>query len=228
MSVTEYNDSAKASEVIEQALMSYVVVVCHPIFDSGAVGADAWIQLCLRSGVHPESIVKQHAAPLIASWLVHSEDRIIDSTLGGIVDIEDSDVKGWRKASLSAISLFTKVSPASIMSVILPMTIQDLDPKLVADISPYDIEVYNSPEGVLVGAASAATTRGVMDDRPKTEEEKWDLELRRELEAKKGGKVSKVVKSVTPAASKAEREAVRSLLEEESKIRQRLVPLYLF
>ncbi|KAJ3285913.1 translational activator of GCN4, partial [Blyttiomyces sp. JEL0837] len=222
--------------VLEACLMDFAVLFCHPVI-TAIIGSDAWIRLCVRCGVDPRDLVERKSARWLLKWMESSVLNAAgstsdDFTLGGLGVLSPEHC---RSATLSAISLFTDVSPETTLSALLPKVIESLGNKLVDDLTPVDIEIWKGEEGVLV-VDGKKKSAGVVDDRPKNADEKWERELRKELEAKKGAAAVSAAKSAgaskpaagkpttakAAAAAKAEKEAERAQIERESAIRKRV------
>ncbi|KAI9338101.1 armadillo-type protein [Zopfochytrium polystomum] len=246
LSDDDSNENAEedpATVALSRSVINLAAIASHPVFARGTAGADAWIQLCIRAGLDAPTVVEAYGDEVIASWLdivAHDPssgvlDSHADMTLGGLTPPSsgdpDADPQSWRTATLAALSLFTAVSPSTTLSSVLPVVLTGLDSKWVADVSVEDIEIFHGEEGVLVGSV-LSKSKGAVDDRPRTAEEKWDQELRKELEAKKGksgssaasgkGSAGAAKGGKAAAVSKAEKEAERALLEAESATRRRV------
>jgi hypothetical protein len=229
----EPSDEPSDRPLLEAALMDLVILTTHPMVAT-TVGTDIWIRLCLRADIDPRDLVEQFGTECVTSWLASvsaAEDKPSeDPTLGGLAK---SIPEGFKKATLSALTLFTSVSPEPVMAVLLPKVFEALDTKMVEGITAQDVEIWKGEEGVLVIDPLGRKKVTEEDDRPKTAEEKWERELRKELQAKKGAAAApaksaaskpagKPANAKAAAQAKAEKEAEKAQLEKESAIRKRV------
>ncbi|KAJ3090385.1 translational activator of GCN4 [Quaeritorhiza haematococci] len=161
----------------------------------------------------------------------------VDATSGGL--LSESIPKHFRDATLAAVALLTSVAPAAVVSNLMPWVLNYLQDDIVRDITATDIEVWKTPEGVLHTDPTRRTGIGKVDDRPRTADEKWERELKKEIEAKKaaasrktggassaagrkGGKPGGAGGAAAVSQAKAEKEAQQQQLEKEAEIRRRV------
>ncbi|KAI8587499.1 armadillo-type protein [Geranomyces variabilis] len=206
--------SAEWMSAIEMALMDLAVVACHPVVTE-IMGNDVWIRLCFRSGTGPH-IVGDHIAAYVQKWLVKGQGE--DVSEGGT---SSSVAESFRRATLATIALFTDVATEVLIAEALPWCLKTMDKEEMHTLKAVDVEIWATPAGTLYMDPTAKKANGKVDDRPKTAEEKWERELKKELQKKgkaaPGGKGAAEVK-----LSKAEREAQQVQLAKEADIRAKV------
>ncbi|KAJ3405592.1 translational activator of GCN4, partial [Chytridiales sp. JEL 0842] len=227
----EPSDAPPSRPLLESALMDLVILTTHPMVSS-TVGSDVWIRLCLRADVDPTNLVERFGPQVVTLWMdsvsASAAKPVEDATLGGL---GKGVPESFRRATLSALTLFTSVAPEAVMACLLPKVFDALDDKLVEGISAQDVEIWKGEEGVLVIDPLNRKKNNDDDDRPRTAEEKWERELRKEIQAKKGASAiqpkpaaskpaGKPANAKAAAQAKAEKEAERVQLEKESEIRK--------
>ncbi|KAI9203244.1 armadillo-type protein [Polychytrium aggregatum] len=213
--------SPKTRPVVEKELVELAVLANHPVI-ANIMGSDVWIRLCFRGGfIHPRQLVEAHALECINKWIkggLASTD-LTEGGLGTDVSVQ------FRKATLSAISLFTAAAPAAVLPALLPHTLGLLDNETIRKFSAVDVEIWKTPEGQLYVDPLKRSGSGVVDDRPRNADEKWERELRKELDAKKKASTTKPAqvgakgKASDPKQAKLEREIQQAQLEKEAAIR---------
>ncbi|KAJ3059769.1 hypothetical protein HDU99_006219, partial [Rhizoclosmatium hyalinum] len=236
--VPSSNVSHYTPDVMSTILMNLLVLCTHPVVDA-TVGSDAWIRVCWRAGVDPLQVVERLGATKIAGWMASTAD--VDPTLGGFQ--LRADEGGFQKATLNAVTLLVGISANVVMSACMPGVIASLDNSVVSGVGLVDVEVWKGVEGVAVcdvyGKLKVVKVEEEEDLRGKTEEEKWEIQLKKELQAKKGATAApaaaakgkapekgKPVNAKAAAAAKAEKEAERVQLEKESATRKRVQAIY--
>lgn len=198
----------------ESALMDISVLACHPIVTE-LMGDDVWVRLCFRAGTGPY-VVDRHGPTYMKAWL--SSRNIEDVSKGGV---GENIPAAMRCATLRTLTLFTEVAAETIVNAAVPFTLQALENEEVLHLTPVDIEIWHTPEGTLCFDPTSKKGSGKrMEAQPKTAEEKWERDLRKELEAKRG----KGVATTTGDAklSKADRELRQQQLDKEKQIRQKV------
>ncbi|KAJ3234763.1 translational activator of GCN4 [Chytriomyces hyalinus] len=229
-------------EKLQLVLMELLVLCAHPVVTS-SVGKDAWIRVCWRCGVDPLNVVASLGGAVVERWMASSlqsatvtpTDAIEeDYTLGGFsVNVS----AGFQEATLNAITLLVGVFPEVVLNKAMPSILESLDNAVVKNVTLVDIAIWKGEEGVAVcdsqGKLKVAPVVEEDDERPKTAEEKWERELKKELQAKKGASAAstakappksagKPVSAKAAAAAKAEKEAEKLQLEKESANRKRV------
>ncbi|KAI8616178.1 armadillo-type protein [Chytriomyces sp. MP71] len=221
------------SDTLRRVLMDLLVLCAHPVLTS-IIGTDAWIRVCLRAGMDPLDVAGYLGASMIEKWMA-SITEYTDAADAASAAVVEKDVtlggfspaipKGFQDATLCAITLLVGVYPEVVMTAAMPAILESLDNALVKNVSLLDVEVWQGKEGVAV-----CDTNGKLkvvaiqedEDRPRTAEEKWERELKKELQAKKGAAATSAKPNAAAAAAKAEKEAERLQLEKESANRKRV------
>ncbi|KAJ3153392.1 translational activator of GCN4 [Geranomyces michiganensis] len=208
------DDSAEWMSAIETALMDLAVVACHPVVTE-IMGDDVWIRLCFRSGTGPH-ILGDHVAAYVHKWLVTGQGE--DVSEGGT---SAALAESFRRATLATITLFTDVATEVLIAEALPWCLKAMTNEKLLTLNAIDVEIWATPAGTLFLDPAAKKTNGKVDERPKTADEKWERELKKELQKKgkagPGGKGAADVK-----LSKAEREAQQAQLAKEADIRAKV------
>ncbi|KAI9344272.1 armadillo-type protein [Obelidium mucronatum] len=242
------------SEALTATLMNLLVLCTHPVV-AATVGSDAWIRVCWRAGIDPLEVVAARGSQVVLEWM-NSSNQISDSavhdsqqdpTLGGF---HAHFPVGFKQSTLNAIQLLVGIYPDLVMNACMPVVLGSLDNKLVESVSLVDVAVWQGVEGVAVcdlfGKLKVVKDGNGDDDqddlRGKTAEEKWEIQLKKELQAKKGasagaaakpaaaagkgataaGDKGKPLNAKAAAAAKAEKEAEKLQLEKESVNRKRV------
>ncbi|TPX65734.1 hypothetical protein SpCBS45565_g04973 [Spizellomyces sp. 'palustris'] len=196
-------------QAVEKSLMDLAVLTCHSSITE-VLGEDIWIRLCFRAALGPH-IVDEYGGVYIKKWLTQEQgDDVGEGGLGALVP------DTIREATLSALVLFTDVATEAVVREAIPWCLSIMDNDNVKQVTPTDVDIWATPEGTLFHDPTVKKGAGRADDRPRTAEEKWERELRKELEKKgKGGAKSEKL-------SKADRELQQQQLEKESQIRRRV------
>lgn len=220
--VGENNSSSERSDqvrALEGALLDVAVIACHPII-CATMGDDVWVRLCFRVGTGPH-IVDTYGAKWIESRV--SADNA-DLSHGGLSDSIPID---FRNATLAAITLFTEVATQTVLPTVIPWCLGALQNAEVNSSTHTDVAVWATPEGTLHFDPTVKKVTGKVDDRPKTAEEKWERELRKELDAKRGAKATTAGKGSKGGEklTKAEMELKIAQTEKEAQIRKRVQAL---
>ncbi|KAI8994402.1 armadillo-type protein [Gaertneriomyces semiglobifer] len=197
-------------EWVENLLMDLSIVACHPTVTSIA-GEDAWIRLCFKARKDPKHVVGSLGPDYVRKWLSANSD----SEPNCYGSLAETTAASMRKATLNAITLFTKVETSAMMRVVVPWAAGEVDNTLVRNVSAMDVEVWKMPEGQLY---FDPTQKKKNDERQaRSAEEKWERELRKELEKK--GKTGAKTGAKDKVLSKAEKEAQQEQLKKEQAIR---------
>ncbi|KAJ3294416.1 translational activator of GCN4 [Borealophlyctis nickersoniae] len=199
------------NRAVEQTLMDLVVLACHPVITE-TVGNDLWVRLCFRAGTGPH-VVDRLGVEWIRQRLAGSGEDVSDGGLNKNVPIE------FQKATMNAVTLFTEVAAETVLPALVPWCLDAFDNEEARSVTPGDVAVWATPEGTLYHDPTAKKGAGRVDDRPKTAEEKWERDLKKELAAKKGASV-KGAKG--EKLSKAELELRQAQMMKESEIRFRV------
>lgn len=194
------------SEMFERRLLSMVGLVAHPLV-AESVGIDSWVRLCFKFNITPSVILDKYGADQINFWLNNSSNSI-DGSLKQILE----DVNGmFRQGALNSIFLFTEMMPSMICEILIPQCLPFLTCSNLKNISARDLKIWSLPEGEVYENPAFESKR----DYPRTADEKWDMELKKELQIKgqkKNVKTSKQEKDLIIQTLKAESER-RKLVE---------------
>ncbi|KAJ3049894.1 translational activator of GCN4 [Rhizophlyctis rosea] len=215
----EAEQDANIAETLQKSLLDLAVLSCHPVVIE-TMGEDVWVRLCFRAGTGPQSIVE-------STW---GEKWLRQRIEGSGEDVSDGGIAvsvpaEFRKATLSAITLFTEVATDVVLPIVLPWSLSTLQSDEAKALTPIDVAVFNTPEGELHNDPTVKKGAGRVDDRPKTAEEKWERELKKELEAKQkaaGAKGGKGPQGKGEKLTKAEIEARQAQVVKEAEIRKRV------
>jgi hypothetical protein len=193
------------SDELQRQLLQMVILLAHPLV-SDSVGIDFWIRLCYRFRITPIELLEKFGVEQIQLWMNESSS-VID---GSLKNIFEKDKGLFRKSVLSSISLFTEMKPAMICEILIPQCLPLLT-GTIQNISSRDIKIWSLPEGEVYETAIVPSKQDV----PKNADEKWDMELKKELQRKgqkKPVKTTKQEKSLILETLKAESER-RKLVE---------------
>ncbi|KAJ3031271.1 translational activator of GCN4 [Rhizophlyctis rosea] len=209
--------SGRDEKAIQECLLDVAVLACHPVIID-AMGEDVWIRLCFRAGTGPQVVV---SSSLGQKWV---RDRISntgeDISYGGI---SSTVLDSFRHATLSAITLFTEVATEVVLPIILPWSLDTLDSAEAKALTATDVATWATPEGELYYDPTVKKGGGRVDDRPRTADEKWERELKKELEKKgKGGKGGAAGGKAGEKLTKAEIEARQAQVVKEGEVRKRV------
>ncbi|KAI8808576.1 armadillo-type protein [Cladochytrium replicatum] len=227
-------DSSEAIAYVHNALMEAVVLSCHSTV-TAVMGNDTWVRLCFGAGVDPRRLLKERAESAVQKW-IERRSGPIEPTDGSLWSVEVP--ASFVRATLSAIELFTDVHCEAIVPALLPWALGILeDGSLAAGLTVTDVAIWKTPEGVLYNDPTKKKTAVVQAAR--TADEKWEMELRKELEAKRGISAAQAKRpAATPAkgagkaggaASKQEKDqqAERQReLEKETAVRNRVEKVF--
>ncbi|KAI8916484.1 armadillo-type protein [Powellomyces hirtus] len=205
--ISEEHGDAAWKSAIEDGLMEVAVVACHPVVTE-IMGDDVWIRLCFRAGTGPQ-IVGQKVSAYVQRWLIEGQGE--DVSEGGT---KDSVAESFRQATLATVALFTDIATEGVISEALPWCLKAMDNEAVQNLKPSDVDIWATPAGTLF-FDPAAKKGGNVNDRPKTAEEKWELELKKELQKKGKAASGKADVKLT----KAEKDAQQQQLAKEAEIR---------
>ncbi|KAI9103109.1 armadillo-type protein [Phlyctochytrium arcticum] len=204
-------ESTVQSDETGKYLMDLAVLACHPSVEE-IMGNDAWIRLCFRAGTGPH-IVSDHGAEYVAKLIGTSPTQHVSE--GGLDSTKLPEAIVC--ATLNALILFTEVETDAVTQTALPWAIKNLNSLEARQLSVTDVAIWATPEGTLYNDPTVKKGAGRVDDRPKTAEEKWERDLKNELQKK--GKLAGAG-SKNEKLSKADRELQQQQLEKENSIRK--------
>ncbi|KAI8814624.1 armadillo-type protein [Cladochytrium replicatum] len=188
-------DSSEATAYLHNALMEAVVLSCHSTV-TAVMGNDTWVRLCFGAGVDPRKLLEERAESAVQKW-IERRSGPIEPTDGSLWS--DEVPASFLRATLSAIELFTDVHCEAIVPALLPWALGILeDGSLAAGLTATDVAIWKTPEGVLYNDPTKKKPAVVQEAR--TADEKWEMELRKELEAKRGASAAQAKRpAATPA-----------------------------
>ncbi|KAJ3371029.1 translational activator of GCN4 [Kappamyces sp. JEL0680] len=204
------NASEELLSITQDTLFDFFVVCSHPIIVR-SFGTDLWIRLCFRSGI-PPTFIASYDRSRFDTWF--SLDAS-DPSLGGM---NPQFHEGFRTATLSALKLAAQIAPRLVIPLALEWSQSVLRREEYSSVSIQDVEILHTPEGQIVFDPLERKTES-FDTKGLTKDQKWELELKKELLAKK----SKA--GTEPKRTKAEQEIYNAQLKKESEIRARVAAL---
>lgn len=201
-----------SSTRLETLILQMAVILSHSLVSS-VVGTDAWVRLAFSIGLVPQELITRDAEAMIKVWLGHTE---ADAIKGVIIPCQPPAASLFRDATLAAVSLFTDIQPALLCSSVIPWCLDRLSINTLGSLSLEDIRTWMVPEGELFfDPVTQFQKKRDSSHQPKTADEKWEMELRKELKSKGGAKSNKDVK-----LSKADKDLVTLQMAKETAIRK--------
>lgn len=191
-----------AVEVLQPQLID-MLVLCRPELLPRA----NWIELCLRVGQDPGSLVKAHSIQCI-----EKVNRVLNDNTGGPPS---------TTAKLAAYKTFAElafVAPETITSPLVSQIAADLSVEDLRQYGPTDFAIARTPEGTaFVDVLSTKAPSKILDKSARDYDTlKWEEEVRNQLALKKGQQ-----KKLTPD----EQAKVNSQLVKEAGIREKVLGL---
>ncbi|KAH6560638.1 hypothetical protein BASA62_010347 [Batrachochytrium salamandrivorans] len=216
---------------LKPILLDLAVITSLPILEY-IHGADLWVRLCFRCGLDPRSVLELNLSARVNDWL-HSSH--IDQTIGGI---SPSFPPMIRKATIASIRLMAEVAADVILPIVLPYSISILSDSDLDAITRTDMLIHATPASQLFDDP-VSKRQAIANDRQNasgrnTAEDKWERELKKEIEAKRGKTHDAVTgQSISSASSllhnsklsKADRELCAQQFTFEADIRARVETL---
>ncbi|KAI2486052.1 Translational activator [Pyrenophora tritici-repentis] len=191
------HDASIDTAVLQKQAMSLVVLARKEIMPRVS-----WIDLCLRMGVDPGELVRNHLEAFM-------------STVNSVTENKENDQ--FPAVSLAAYSAYTDmafVAPDTALPAVVKQFSQDLDPKQLESVGPTEAAIFRTPEGTAYIDVLSKKAPVVIDKNTKDYDTlKWEEELRAQLAQKKGQ-----TKKLTPD----EQAKVNAQLAKESAIRKEI------
>ncbi|KAG6915850.1 hypothetical protein DXG01_009609 [Tephrocybe rancida] len=180
--------------IVEAVLLGHHHLICGN-------SRQTWIDLCQRARVDPHDLTIKHM------------DKLLKHILSG----SSPDAKfGFADASYSAVSTLTFVSPESVLPRIMEQLQADINPTVANALTEFDFGVWLTPEGTTYVDVLASKDEAKIVTKGKDSElAKWDEETRRNIATKRA--------AATKSLTKQQQALINAQLEEEAKIRQRVV-----
>lgn len=181
---------------IDSLLIRLLVLCREPL-----IPRTAWIDLCIRSGVDPSSLVSTEPEACMneaQSWAQDRSNAMADETF---------------EAACSAIAELAFVSPQSITPKIVSLLQVSLDARQLDSIGPTEAAIFRTPDGVAFVDVLSQKPRDQLPEKGNTKDYevlKWEQELREQV-AKKAGQQKKLTGE--------EQSKVKAQLAKEADIR---------
>ncbi|KAG9126171.1 translational activator of GCN4, partial [Ceratobasidium sp. 392] len=155
-----------------------------------------WVDLCLRAKLDPYVLVTRKV------------DRLLE-----IVLLKGNDYSGkTMESAYRALSTIVFIAPKITLPHVIAEVQRCLNPAQVDALGPVDFAVWRTPKGTMFTDVLASKKGPVLNNKSKDADiEKWEAELRKTLESKKG--------APTKALSKQDQALVNAQLEKEDVIR---------
>ncbi|KAG9124771.1 translational activator of GCN4, partial [Ceratobasidium sp. 392] len=155
-----------------------------------------WVDLCLRVKLDPYVLVTRKV------------DRLLEMVL-----LKGNDYSGkTMESAYRALSTIVFIAPKITLPRVIAEVQRCLNPAQVEALGPVDFAVWRTPKGAMFTDVLASKKGPVLNNKSKDADiEKWEAELRKTLESKKG--------APTKALSKQDQALVNAQLEKEDVIR---------
>ena len=217
------NVDASAHPQITQALLDMVVMCVHPTM-TYLHGKDLWVRFCYRVGLDPRDLLHDHGTTVVPRWLdtlTAFDETNYDETLGGFSPLFHASI---RAATLSTIQLFTEISADDILPLVMPFALESLQSEEYNQVSATDVLIWQTPDNELFDDPTVAKKRDEVEtSRPANADEKWERDLKMEIEAKRKAAPKQTLP--TPKLSKSDYEKRQLRVQEEAAIRKRVSEL---
>ncbi len=205
--ITSEEASKLNSKVTKESLeeqMINMLVIARPELLPGI----SWIHLCLRVGVDPGSLARQHADALL-------EQVIKVTSFDESVAEQESSL---RIAAFNAAAELAFVQPDTMTPRVVELFQRDLDPKQLDNVGPTEAAIFRTPEGTAFVDVLAKKTQETVPNKNTKDYDtlKWEAELRAQLAETKGQQ-----KKLTPE----ENAKVQAQLKKEEGIRKQVKAL---
>ncbi|KAG8757390.1 translational activator of GCN4, partial [Ceratobasidium sp. 423] len=188
-----------SAEHVEEPLRGDLLVEMVGVAHRGDVSSpqrQLWVDLCLRAKLDPHVLVTRKVDRLLELVLLkqgeHSE-QAMDS-------------------AYRALSSIVFIAPAIVLPHVISEIQHSLAPARVEALGAVDFAIWRTPKGTMFHDVLANKKGPVLNNKSKDADiEKWEAEIRKTLESKKG--------APTKALSKQEQAQVNAQLEKEDTIR---------
>lgn len=181
---------------IDSLLIRLLVLCREPL-----IPRTTWIDICIRSGVDPSSLVSAEPEACMTVAQSRAQDR------------SDAMAEETFTAACSAIAELAFISPQSITPKIVSLLQVSLDPQQLEGIGPTEAAIFRTPEGVAFVDVLSQKPRDQLPEKGNTKDYevlKWEQELRDQV-AKKAGQQKKLTSE--------EQSKVKAQLAKEAEIR---------
>ncbi|KAJ1305968.1 hypothetical protein OPQ81_010683 [Rhizoctonia solani] len=188
-----------SAEHVEEPLRGDLVVEMVGVAHRGDVSSpqrQLWVDLCLRAKLDPHVLVTRKV------------DRLLELVL-----LKQGEHSGQTmESAYRALSSIVFIAPAVVLPHVISEIKHSLAPTQVDALGAVDFAIWRTPKGTMFHDVLANKKGPVLNNKSKDADiEKWEAELRKTLESKKG--------APTKALSKQEQAQVNAQLEKEDAIR---------
>ncbi|KAL1855477.1 translational activator of GCN4 [Paecilomyces lecythidis] len=175
-----------------------LIVLCR----SELVLGVSWIDLCLRAGIDPGNLVREHT------------DDFIKQLTRGLEDPVRSKLSQAKAAVGGAAGDLAFVAPDVMLPRLVDQIRDDLDVGRISKFTPTDAAIARTPEGTtFIDVLNSKAKQPLTDKSAKDYDTlKWEEELRAQIAEKKGQKQKKLTAE--------EQSKVNAQLAKEAKIRK--------
>ncbi|KAG9085998.1 translational activator of GCN4, partial [Ceratobasidium sp. UAMH 11750] len=188
-------DAEHVDEPLRGDLMVEMVGVAHRE-DVCPRSRQLWVDLCLRVKLDPHVLVTRKV------------DRLLEMVL---LKGNDHSEKAMESA-YRALSTIVFIAPKVTLPHVIGEIQRCLSPAQIETFGPVDFAVWRTPKGTMFTDVLASKKGPVLNNKSKDADiEKWEAELRKTLESKKGAPAK--------ALSKQDQALVNAQLEKEDAIR---------
>ncbi|CAE7122272.1 unnamed protein product [Rhizoctonia solani] len=188
-----------SAEHVEEPLRGDLVVEMIGVAHRGDVSSpqrQLWVDLCLRAKLDPHVLVTR------------SVDRLLELVL--LKQGEHSEQT--LESAYRALSSIVFIAPAVVLPHVISEIQRTLAPAQVEALGAVDFAIWRTPAGTMFHDVLANKKGPVLNNKSKDADiEKWEAELRKTLESKKG--------APSKALSKQEQAQVNAQLAKEEAIR---------
>ncbi|KAF3922117.1 hypothetical protein ABW20_dc0110612 [Dactylellina cionopaga] len=189
--ITKANSLDIPSEAIELQLINALVISHHGLLYRSA----DWITLCQQLSIDPRALVEKYS------------DRLLDEIKKGF----EYPLKTMHLAAAEAAAKLAFVAPDLFTARLVSLFTSDLSHETVAGISSLNIAIWSAPPDVPYVDVLANKNAAPVARNKDSEIAKWEAEVRKEVEKKKGP----AQKKLTPD----EQAKVNAQLRKEAEIR---------
>ncbi|KAF8740425.1 ARM repeat-containing protein, partial [Rhizoctonia solani] len=188
-----------SAEHVEEPLRGDLVVEMVGVAHRDAVSSpqrQLWVDLCLRAKLDPHILVTRKVDRLLELVLLKQGEHSEETT----------------KSAYRALSSIVFIAPSIVLPHLISEIRQSLAPSQVEALGAVDFAIWRTPKGTMFHDVLANKKGPVLNNKSKDADiEKWEAELRKTLENKKG--------AATKALSKQEQAQVNAQLEKEDATR---------
>ncbi|KAF2664507.1 translational activator [Microthyrium microscopicum] len=195
--------SSDSETKVEKAVLENQMINLLVLARSDLVPRVTWIDLCLRVGLDPGTLVKENGSKCLAQ----------------ITDVPEKWTGEFavvvRKAAYHASSDLAFVAPESAISLLLDQIRSDLNPTQLEGIGSTEASIFRTPEGTAyIDVLATKSSSTIIDKKVKDYDIlKWEEDFRAQQASK-----NKQTKKLTPD----EQAKVKAQLAKESAIRERV------